>query len=219
MNSIRIVVADDHEVVRRGLREVLQVAPGMKPVGEASDGSEAIRIVTEQEVDILILDLTMPGPSALDIVERLREVSPGTRVLVHTMHNKCGRLSRLLEAGAVGYVLKTSSLDGLLEAVRAVAGGRSWIDPVLAGQVIGRGRGVPEDDRSPSVLSPREEEVLRKIAWGYSNKRIGTVLGISTRTVETYKARIRSKLKLENRVQMVEYAVSQGWLSPEGDDL
>lgn len=219
MNSIRIVVADDHEVVRRGLREVLQVAPGMKSVGEVSDGSDAIRIVTEQEVDVLILDLTMPGPGALDIVERLREVSPGTRVLVHTMHNKCGRLSRLLEAGAAGYVLKTSSLDGLLEAIRAVADGRSWIDPVLAGQVIGRGGGDPEDDRSPSVLSPREEEVLRKIAWGYSNKRIGTALGISTRTVETYKARIRSKLNLENRVQMVEYAVSQGWLSPEGDDL
>ncbi len=114
MHSIRVVVADDHEVVRRGLREVLQVAPGMKLVGEVSDGSEAIRIVTEQEVDVLILDLTMPGPSALDIVERLREVSPGTRVLVHTMHNECGRLSRLLEAGAAGYVLKTSSLDGLL---------------------------------------------------------------------------------------------------------
>lgn len=219
MDKIRIVLADDHAVVRRGLREVFRVAPGMEVVGEASDGNEAIRLTTDREVDVLILDLTMPGPSGVEILERVRSKSPETRVLVHTMHDTRGHLSRLLDAGAAGYVLKTSAIEGLLEATRIVADGRIWIDPILAGQVMGKGvSSGADDDFSPSVLSPREEEVLRKVARGYPNKRIGEMLGISTRTVETYKARIATKLELHDRVEIVEYALAQGWLSPESEN-
>lgn len=214
---IRVVVADDHAVVRHGLREILEATPGMDVVGEGSEGTEALRLTKEQSPGVLVLDLSMPGPGGVEISRTVRTRCPGTRVLVLTMHATRSHLKRLLDAGAAGYVLKSSAVDELLRAVRTVAGGGTWIDPVLAGKVLASSRDAGDVEsalaESGSILSRREEEVLRKVARGHPNKRIGELLGISTRTVETYKARIARKLGLRGRAEMVRYALERGWLT------
>jgi len=158
------------------------------------------------------MDLSMPGEGGASATERIAAQSPGVRVLVLTMHDDRGHLVRLLDAGASGYVLKRAAGDELLRAIRAVGAGESYVDPRLAASLLRRpGREHPSAS-VPQPLSAREEEVLRRIAWGESNKAIAAALDISTRTVETYKARIAEKLGLRTRPEIVRYALDQGWL-------
>lgn len=218
MSELRIVLADDHEVVRTGLRALVDASPGMQVVGEARDGEEACRLARELRPDVLVMDVTMPVLDGAAATERVRRDQPEVRVLALTMHDDRGHMARLLEAGASGYVLKRAAADELVRAIRTVAGGGTWVDPVLAGSVLrgtarraaGAAPGGPGD-----ALSDREEEVLRQIAWGHSNKEIAGRLGISTKTVETYRARIADKLGLRSRPEMVRFALQKGWLSEE----
>jgi DNA-binding NarL/FixJ family response regulator len=215
--ALRIVLADDHEVVRAGLRALVDANPDMRVVGEARDGAEAVRKACELLPDVLVMDVSMPVLDGAQATEQVQRECAEVRVLALTMHEDRGHLARLLEAGAAGYVLKRAAADELVRAIRTVAAGGTYVDPVLAGAVL-RAAAQPARVGAQALdaaLSEREEEVLRRIAWGHSNKQIGTELGISTKTVETYKARIIEKLGLRTRTEMVRYAVQKGWLAEE----
>jgi DNA-binding NarL/FixJ family response regulator len=213
--DLRVVLADDHEVVRTGMRSLLDATPGMKVVGEARDGAEAILLAAELEPDVLVMDISMPVLDGAAATERLAREQPGVKVLVLTAHDDRAHLARLLEAGAAGFVLKRAAADELVRAIRVVAGGGTYVDPLLAGNLLRARPRSPSADPALATdpLSEREEEVLRRIAWGESNREIATRLGISTKTVETYKARISEKLGLKTRTEMVRYALNRGWLA------
>lgn len=215
METLRVVLADDHEMVRAGLRALVDGTAGMEVVGEARDGDEACRRACELLPHVVVMDVSMPGLDGAAATERVRRECPAVRVLVLTMHEDRGHLTRLLQAGAAGYVLKRGAAEELVRAIRTVAAGGTYVDPVLAGSVlrgVARARGTGPADGG-EALSEREEEVLRRIAWGGSNKEIAGALGISVKTVETYKARISDKLGLHSRTEMVRYAVRRGWLA------
>jgi two-component system, NarL family, response regulator NreC len=206
---LRVLIADDHAIVRSGLSGLIEGAGDMEVVGEACTGEEAVRLTGSTRPDVVVMDVSMPGGDGAEATERIVADYPETRVLALTMHDDRAHLMRLLEAGATGYAIKRAAGDELLHAIRTVGAGEAYVDPLLAGTLL---RPVANGG-SEDTLSAREEEVLRRTAWGESNKAIGIALGISTRTVETYKARIADKLNLRTRPEMVRYAVERGWLS------
>jgi DNA-binding NarL/FixJ family response regulator len=185
----------------------------MRVVGEARDGAEAVARARELSPDVLVMDVSMPVLDGAAATERVVRECPGVRVLALTMHEDRAHLTRLLQAGAAGYVLKRAAADELVRAIRAVADGGTYVDPVLAGTLLRGGARGSGPRSAPEALSEREEEVLRRIAWGESNKEIARELGISVKTVETYKARVSEKLGLRSRTEIVRYALQQGWLS------
>ena len=209
-STIRILIADDHALVRAGLRRLIESERGLEVAGEAATGEEAVECAFELRPDVLLMDISMPGLSGTAATDRIARDLPDVRVLVLTMHDDRGHLRRMLDAGAAGYVLKRSSPDQLVRAIRTVAEGGSYVDPQLAGEVLRAGNPAPDVDAAR--LSSREEEVLRRVAWGESNKSIARDLGVSVRTVETYKARIADKLGLRTRPDIVRYALRRGWL-------
>lgn len=215
MSVLRVVLADDHEVVRAGVRALVDAQPDMRVVGEARDGAEAVRRACELVPDVLVMDVGMPVLDGAQAAERIARECPLVRVLALTMHEDRAHLARLIQAGAAGYVLKRAAADELVRAIRAVASGSTYVDPVLAGRVLRSAAGAAHSPGPGDALSDREEEVLRRIAWGQSNKQIAGELGISTKTVETYKARIAEKLGLRGRTEMVRYAVQRGWLAED----
>ena len=214
-SELRILVADDHAVVRAGLSSLIDTEEGMRMVGEAENGEEAVRLAAELAPDVIVLDLSMPGIGGAGAAEGIREAAPATRILVLTMHDDRAHLVRLLDAGASGYVLKRAAGDELLRAIRAVAAGETYVDPRIAASLLPRPGSTLTIDQAAHPLSGREEEVLRRIAWGESNKSIAAALEISTRPVETYKARIAEKLGLRTRPEIVRYALGRGWLAEE----
>ncbi|HSJ24725.1 MAG TPA: response regulator transcription factor [Longimicrobiales bacterium] len=213
--SLTLVLADDHEVVRAGLRALLDASAGMRVVAEAGTGRQAVALAMELQPDVVIMDVSMPDMDGAAATEEIRRNCPAVRVLALTAHDDRAHLARLLQAGATGYVLKRGAASDLVRAIHAVASGDTFVDGVLAGGLLrsaaAEPRGAVAD--SATLLSPREEEVLRQIAWGYSNKEIGERLGVSTRTVETYKARIADKVGVRSRAEMVRYALRRGWLA------
>lgn len=215
MKDLRILLAEDHEMVRTGLRGLVDASPGMSVVGEARNGAEAVVKARDLKPDVLVMDVSMPVLDGASATEQLRKECPDVRVLALTAHDDRGHLTRLLQAGAAGYVLKRGAADELVRAIRIIGDGGTYVDPVLAGGMLRSSATSAhlDADAIADPLSDREEEVLRRIAWGESNKEIANHLGISTKTVETYKARITSKLGLRGRTEMVRYAVNRGWLS------
>jgi DNA-binding NarL/FixJ family response regulator len=218
LGDVRILLVDDHDIVRSGLRALVEGTPGLQVVGEARDGAEALSRVRDLKPDVVVMDLSMPGMDGATATERIVRDHPGARVVALTAHEDRAHLARLLQAGAAGYVLKRGAVDELVRAIRVVAQGGVYVDPALAGRVLSRG--VRSGRLAPTAvtdqLSEREEDVLRLIAWGNSNKEVADRLGISTKTVETYKSRISGKLGLRSRTEMVRYAVERGWLT-EGE--
>jgi DNA-binding NarL/FixJ family response regulator len=217
--QIRVVIADDHAVVRDGLRSLIDAQPGLQVVGEAADGDEAWRRACELAPDVLLLDLSMPGVGGVDAAERIAADCPQVRVLALTMHEERGYVTRLLRTGAAGYVLKRTASAELVRAIRAVAAGGTYVDPSLAGALLaeptpraGRGSG-PGRDVNAQELSAREGEVLRLVARGHSNKEIAAELEISVKTVETHKANGMAKLGVTNRAALVRFALGEGWLN------
>jgi len=209
----RIFLADDHETVREGLKLLLNAQPDMEVVGEAGDGATAVSRVGEIQPDIIVLDVSMPGMNGLKAAEALRQSSPEVKVLTLTRHSDDGYLHQLLRAGAAGYVLKQSRPAELLHAIRSVVSGGRYLDPSVAGKVMaGYRRRHSEDEPIGNALSARETEVVRLIAWGYSNKEIATRLDLSVKTIETHKANAMHKLGIRSRIDIVRYALLQGWL-------
>ncbi len=214
MTSLRIFLADDHAVVREGLKSLIDAQPDMEVIGEAGDGNVACELAPGLRPDVVLMDVSMPGMSGARATEQLRQACPGVKVMALTVHEDKGYLRQLLEAGAAGYVLKRAAAEELIRAIRTVAAGGVYLDPALAGAVVGgfvrkpAGKGVS----AGADLSDREAEVVRLVAAGHSNKEIAGRLGLSVKTVETYKARSLEKLGLHSRADLVRYALGRGWL-------
>jgi two-component system response regulator NreC len=208
-----IVLADDHAVVRSGLRLVLEREPGFEVVSEAGDADTALRTVLGHKPTVLVLDLNMPGElSSLDAIPRVQEVSPETRVVILTMQEDPEFARRALRAGAAGYVLKEAADDELVDAVRRVAGGETYLNPRL-GAVLAAA--PPEPAGPPDDLTEREVEVLRLIALGHTNAEIAQELYLSVRTVESHRGHIQRKLGRSTRAELVRYALDHGFVGPE----
>lgn len=217
MAKLRILIADDHAILREGLAVLINGQADMAVAAQASNGREAVEIAKRGGVDIAVLDISMPDLNGAEAAERIRECCPDVRVLALTRHTDQAYLRRLLQAGASGYVLKKSAADTLINAIRTVAEGGTYVEPGLAGALLQRAFGNVAARPGPRAepLSGREEEVLRSIAWGRSNKEIAGELGLSIKTVESYKAAAIDKLHLRTRADIVRYAVSRGWLSAD----
>jgi DNA-binding NarL/FixJ family response regulator len=216
-DAIRIVLADDHGVVRAGLRALLESQPDMRVVGEAADGPEAVELVRSEQPAIVIADLSMPG-GGLEAIREITSLGGPTRVLVLTVHAEERYLLPVLEAGGSGYVRKSSAHTDLLEAVRTVARGEVFLDPAatktLLRGYLGRVRTGDELDLG-EVLSEREREVVKLTAEGYTALQAGEMMALSPKTVETYRHRAMQKLGLTNRAEMVRYALRAGLLVDE----
>ena len=218
MPHLRVFLADDHPVVREGLKTLINANSEMEVVGEAADGAAAISGVAALDPDVVVMDVSMPGINGAKATAILKDAKPNRKVLALTLHEERSYIRLLLDAGASGYVLKRSAADELIHAIKVVAEGRVYLDPTLAGGVLETLRGKPNvvvSDKVGAELSEREAEVLRLIALGYSNKEIAAKLELSVKTVETYKKRSVEKLGLRSRVDFVRYAAGQGWT--EGD--
>ena len=212
--KLRIVLADDHLMIREGLKSLIHSQSDLQVVGEAANGREALRQVKELQPDLLILDISMPEINGIQAMEKLKQAGASTRVLVLTAFGELAYLRHLLAAGAAGYVLKQAAFEVLITAIRTVAAGDKYLDPTVTSSVVS---GFVEQkalrgSREGSELSEREREVLRYIAQGHSHKEIGAKLGISVKTVETHKANFMEKLGLRSRVDIVRFALQKGWL-------
>jgi DNA-binding NarL/FixJ family response regulator len=205
---------EDHEIVRQGVRVMVNAQPDMEVVGEAGSGRPALTLAQELRPDIVVMDISMPDMNGLQATEKLKQCCPEIKIITLTRHTDLGFLQKLLSAGASGYVLKQSASVELLRAIRAVAAGGHHLDPAVAGKVLGgftRTRGNVGSAGLPGI-SDREAEVLRLVALGYSNKEIAARLEISVKTVEVHKANAMRKLDMRSRIDIVRYAVVQGWL-------
>jgi DNA-binding NarL/FixJ family response regulator len=215
MTELRIFLADDHAVVREGLKALIAAQPGMIVVGEAADGLATCEQVPELQPNVVVMDVSMPGLSGAQATERLQQECPTVKVLALTVHEDKGYLRQLLAAGAAGYVLKRAVADELIHAIRIVAGGGIYLDPSLAGKVVSgfvRRPTAASGSAASSDLSDREVAVIRLTAAGHGAKEIAAQLELSAKTVETYKARAMEKLGLQSRADVVRYAVQRGWL-------
>jgi two-component system response regulator NreC len=202
-----IVLADDHAVVRDGVRMLLEAVPGWQVVAECGDADAASRLVRDLRPDILVLDLLMPGRSSLDVLTELRHAHAGTRVVVLTMSDDPAIARAALAAGCAAFVLKESSATELVEAIRRALSGVSYLDPTIGALVVGTR--APATERA---LTPREIDVLRLIALGNTNAEIAEALSLSVRTVETHRSRILAKTGTKTRAQLVAYALGAGLL-------
>jgi DNA-binding NarL/FixJ family response regulator len=214
MGNIRVLLADDHAVVREGLKSLINSQEGMEVVAEAAEGLAAVDLVDQLDPDVVVVDVSMPGLNGAQVTTRLRQANPERKVLALTVHEDKGYLRLLLEAGAAGYVLKRAAAEELVRAIRAVAAGGTYLDPSMAASVVDDFVRPAAGQANPTVeLSEREAEVVRYIALGYSNKEIASRLGLSVKTIETYKTRSMEKLGMRSRVDIVQYAARRGWLN------
>jgi DNA-binding NarL/FixJ family response regulator len=211
---LRVLMVDDHPVVLAGLKALVEADPDFQVVGEAGDGRTALRMAQQLVPDVVVLDVSMPGMNGIEVAVALLAERPECRVLVLTVHEDRAYLRQLVEAGVLGYLLKRSASDELIRALHAVVAGGTYLDPAIAGKVVGRvSRSAANlQPGQAAELSEREADVLRQVARGHSNKEISAQLNISVKTVETYKARAMAKLGYRNRAKLVRYAAGQGWL-------
>lgn len=212
---IRVVVADDHAVVRAGIRALLLAAKDMSLVGEAGDGRSALDEVARWRPDILLLDLTMPDLGGLEVISRARAISPQTRIIVLSMHAAAEFVRPALRHGAHGYVVKGSGVDDLVRAIRAVAANETFFEPTVAAVMeadrIDPGR--PDDDLDS--LTPREREILQLVAQGLTNKSIAGRLNLSTKTVDVHRTNVMKKLNLHNAQALTRFAIRRGLIDVE----
>lgn len=215
--KIRVVLADDHAVLRAGLRALLNVEPDIEVIGEASDGKDAIHQVEALEPDVIVMDLSMPGTSGLDAIEQITSRHLDSKVLVLTMHSEEQYILQVIQYGAAGYVLKSAADNDLIDAIRQVAQGKTYLYPEAAHILIEHYRRKEREQNASaedgfSSLSEREREVLAYTARGYSSREIGSMLFISAKTVDTYRQRLMEKLNLHHRVDLVQFALRKGLL-------
>lgn len=210
-DAITIVLADDHEIVRSGIRMVLEAQPDMTVVAEAGDGDDAVRYALGHKPTILVLDLNMPNVSGLDAIPKIQKASPETKIIVLTMQAEPAFARQALQSGAGGYVVKQSAASELVGAIRSVLAGDTYINPSLGARLAAE----PPDTGPPDDLTPRETEILGLLALGYTNPEIADRLVLSVRTVETHRANIQRKTGASTRAELVAYAVDNG-LMPSG---
>jgi two-component system, NarL family, response regulator NreC len=210
---LRILLADDHGIVRRGLKSLLESQPGLQVVGEAADGLEALRLCAELSPDLLIIDISMPLMNGIEVASRAQKLEPVPAVIILSMHADESYIMRALGAGARGYLVKDATDEDLLPAVRAVAAGKPFFSPTVAAVLMEdyvrqlRARGLSD---SYELLTDREREVLQLLAEGRSNKEVASMLDVGLSTVETHRANLMQKLNLHNTAEIVLYAVRKG---------
>jgi two-component system, NarL family, response regulator NreC len=217
--KIRIMIADDHAILRAGLRMLINAQSDMEVVSEASDGKKAIEKVQETRPDVALLDLTMPRVGGLKALQKMTQVSRETRVLVLTMHDDPAYLRTALAAGASGYLLKRAVDAELIAAIRAVHRGGVFVDPrlaqILVHDVLAKKDKKAGSMRAASILSPRERQVLKLVAMGYTSAQIAKQIFVGVKTIETYRARLTEKLGVRTRSDVVRFAVQMGLLTLE----
>jgi two-component system, NarL family, response regulator NreC len=215
MTKIQILVADDHAVLRTGLRMLLDSQPDMRVMGEADNGSQVLHLIETMQPDVILLDLAMPGLGGLEALPQLRKHAPTARILVLTMHDDESYLRQALRDGAAGYVLKRAADTELLSAIRAVMRGEVYVHPSLTRALLDDILPEPNDTSSEpwDTLSDREREVLLRVARGFTSAKIAEQLNLSPKTVDTYRARGMDKLGLRSRASLVQYALSRGLLT------
>jgi DNA-binding NarL/FixJ family response regulator len=213
MEKLRVLIADDHALLRDGLKALVNAESGMEVVGEAETGRAAVEKARQLKPHIVLMDISMPDMNGAQATRRLKEILPEVKILALTAHEDSSYLRHMLEAGAAGFLLKRAAADQLIQALHVVAANGRYIDPTFAGKVLSNFmRPVSKTTTEGNQLSEREAQVLRLTAWGFGNKEIAGQLDISVKTVETYKARLAEKLNLTSRTEIVRYAVRHGWL-------
>ena len=214
--NIRILLADDHNIMRRGLRLLLERQPGFEVVGEAADGRQAVERAEATKPDVVVLDIAMPNMSGIEAAQRISASLPQTAIVILSMHSDEGYVLRALKAGAKGYVLKDSAENDLIEAIKAVGEGKAFFSPEISNILVEdyvremRKRGAED---SYELLTPREREILQLLAGGKSNKDIATLLNLSLYTVETHRRNLQDKLNLHSLAELILYAVRKGIIS------
>jgi DNA-binding NarL/FixJ family response regulator len=211
-DPIRVLLVDDHAILRDGLRQLLQLEPGIEVLAEAANGEIAARLASELKPDVIVMDLSMPVQGGAEATKQIVERDPNARVLALSAHSDATYARAVLSNGAAGYVLKLSACDELVRAIRAVAAGETYVDPALAGSLAPPSRRSGSGTIAVATLSERELEVVRLVARGHTAKEVADLLGVSPRTLETYKARAMAKLELSSRADLIRYAARCGWL-------
>jgi two-component system response regulator NreC len=210
---MRILIVDDHGVLRAGLRALLNAEPDLHVVGEAADGQTGLRLATELNPDLVLMDITMPGMSGIQVTRQLKETLPSTRVLILTLHEDESLLREAIRAGASGYILKQAVEAELISAIRAVGRGELYIHPAMTRALLKDVSPLLVPEENPTEpLSPRELEVLRLVAQGHTNRQVAEMLHLSVRTVESHRANLMDKLGLSSPAQLVRYAIEHGFL-------
>lgn len=214
MKTLRIFLFDDHMVVREGLKTLINAQADMTVVGEVGDGLNATALISDCQPDVVIMDISMPQVNGIEATAQIKAACPGVNVLVLSIHDDTSYLRQMLAVGASGYILKHTAADALIQAIRLVAAGGVYLEPSLADHVVARyvQRPAVVTALLGTELSGREIEVVQRVAQGYSNKEIAAQLMLSTKTVETYRARAMEKLGLDSRSGLVRYALEHGWL-------
>ncbi|HXN93418.1 MAG TPA: response regulator transcription factor [Candidatus Acidoferrales bacterium] len=214
MKQLRILIADDHGLVRRGARAILRSRRGWRVVGEAANGREAVEKARELKPDVAVVDISMPELDGLEVARQIRQTLPDTKVLVLSMHESDQMVRRALEAGACGYLLKSDLTECLAKAVKAVSEGKHFLTPKVSEIVVegflNSGNQHQQDGRAGLRITPRELEIVRLLAEGKVNKEIAALLGITVRTVETHRAKIMLKLGLHSLAELIHYALRHG---------
>jgi len=213
--KLTIQLADDHAVVREGLRLLINSQHDMEVVGEANDGNMALQYAKDLSPDIVVMDISMPRLNGVQATERLKACCPRIKVVALSSYSDEAHVRQLLASGASSYVLKRTIAEELIRAIRTVSEGGVYLDPSIAGVVANGYANTVSEDRGAEHLSKREHEVLLNVAYGYTNKEVADRLRMSVKTVEGHKARIREKLGLATRAEIVRYALRQGWLQDD----
>jgi two-component system response regulator NreC len=218
MNKIRILIADDHAIVREGLRQLLNGQTDMEVAGEAEDGRQALEKVKSLHPDVILLDIAMPHLSGLEVISLIREAAPETQVVVLSMHSKETYVQQVLSSGALGYVLKASPSTDILEAIRMAHRNEYFLSSRLKAEVIGKylktKRSAPAL-RGYDLLTEREQQVFRLVAQGHSTSRIADILCVSPKTVEKHRTSLMNKLGVHDRLELLKYAIKIGIVDPE----
>jgi DNA-binding NarL/FixJ family response regulator len=213
--AIRVVLVDDHALVRQGFRRILEDEPGIQVVGEGGSGADAVKLATTQKPDVIVLDMAMPDMNGLHAARMILRERPQTRVLILSMYSDEQYVRSALDAGVHGYILKNALETDLTRAVRAVAAGQQYLSPDLAGVVIRALQGKTESEDPWERLTEREKQVLQLVAHGKSNKEIAVLLDLSVNTVAVHRANLMSTLKVHKAAELVLYAVKRGLVVPE----
>lgn len=214
MSPVRIALVDDHPVVLAGIRALLQGVPEVELVGEANTGATGLKAICDSSPDIAVIDLSLPDISGMELARQIRRQCPDVKIIALTVHEDRAYVHPVFEAGAKGYLLKRSAADELLRAIRAVNRGDIYLDPTIAEKIEVNAPVLAASDESDGgELSRREEDVLRLVSQGFSNKQIAGQLEVSVKSVETYKARAAEKKALRSRADIVRYGIKQGWLA------
>ena len=211
---LHILIADDHGIVRSGIRMLIDRQDGMRVVAEAEDGAEAVELVLQHRPDIAVLDVAMPRLTGIQAAREIKAHAPDTNVLLLSMHDDEGYLFDALKAGASGYVLKKAADTDLIEAIRQAASGQSFLSTGAQGTLVSKWLEGGGEERPRDVLTPREQEVVKLIAEAHTNKEIAEILKLSEKTVESHRANVLAKLGMRDRVELVRYAIKKGLIEP-----